>query len=504
MRAFFLAVSLLAAAPLRAAVVPSDAPLADWRTAQIPEAMQEALRGAGYGLRDDGRVLDPATREPLTPDQLAAALSRIGLDTQRLSLERLRLILAHSPQTDEDRAAAAALKGNLPDDVAKALAANASLESLRALADGDLSRIVAYFDGTRTAADRQAAAEPVRAGAPGPRAPLPYFDDSERRLGDALRADAAAVIGRDPYGRKVLARLNGADGKPDLPPVVVEDLGGDAAVYDYRRRALVVDRQTLMSSIADGVPAKDRGALERSLASQSALTAYLNAHPAAVASFAASNDVLLVHELTHAWQDRRDPVMQEMSRGTLPAAVVIDYEAEAWMTKNQYLLSKLKSAPGSVADDGELADARKMLADPSVWLQDLRATYDAAASNAMPLDTVRAISEHRLEMARARTVASRDQQEAKALDLAALTRARAELASTQASERERVAKLRDAAFKAQAGAPALLAEYYLNAAIAAQGTVAFDVAITKADDYAVQSGNADLIARVRAAKGRRR
>ena len=303
----------------------------------------------------------------------------------------------------------------------------------------------------------------------------------------------------------VLARLNGPDGKPNLPPIVVEDLGGDVAVYDYRRRALVVDRQTLMSSISDGVPAKDRGALEKSLQSQGAMTAYLNAHPAAVAAFAAGNDVLLVHELTHAWQDRRDPVMQEMSRGALPAAVVFDYEAEAWMTKNQYLLSKLKSAPASVAtNDPELADARKMLFDPDAWLQDLRATYDDAASNAMPLDTVHALQEHRLEMARARAVKTREEQNAKALDLAALTRAQAELASTQASERKRVADLLNATVKAQDGAPALLAEYYMNAAIASKSTVDYDVDLQLADDYAVQSGNAALLARVRSVKGKPR
>jgi hypothetical protein len=502
--AALLVSAAFAGAPLRAAVLAADASLADWRSPPLPDAMRQALSGAGYGLTDDGRVLDPKTREALTPDQLAAALARIGLETQRLALERLRLILAHQPQTDQDRADAAALKGNLPDDVVKALDGGADLARLRSVADGDLSRLVAFFDGSRTQADRQAAAEPVRAGDPGPRAPLPYFSDAERRLGDSLRAAAAADIARDPYGRKVLARLNGPGDKPDLPPMVVGDLGGNVAEYDYRRRALVVDRETLLSSIADGVAGKDRGALEKSLASQNALTAYLNAHPAAVAAFASRNDVLLVHELTHAWQDRRDPVMQEMARGSLPAAVVIDYEAEAWMTKNQYLLSKLKSAPATVGNDPELDDARRMLSDPDTWLQDLRATYDGAASNAMPLDTVHALQAHRLEMARARPVSTREEQTAKALDVAALTRAQAELASTQAAERARVADLRGAAVKAQDGAPALLANYYLNQALDAEKQVDFAVNISKADDYAAQSGDAKLLARVRAAKGRRR
>ena len=498
MKALFLAASLLAAAPLRAAVVPAgDASAADWRQAQLPDAMQGALRGAGYGLLDDGRVLDPKTRASLTQPELAAAVNRINLSTQRLSLERLRLLLAHEPLSDSDRAAAAALKGDLPDDAARALDSKASLADLRALADRDLTQIAAYFDGSRTPAERAEAAAPVQAGVPGPRAPLPYFDPSERSLGDSLRAAAATQVAKDPFGRTVLARLDG-----NIPPIVVENLSGDVAEYDYRRRALIVDQNTLAASVADGVPAKDRGALEKTLASRQALIGFLNAHPQAVAAFASQNDVLLVHELTHAWQDRRDPIMQEMSRDALPAAVVIDYEEEAWLTKNIYLQSKLKHDPESVADDVELSDYRKMSADPRNWLGDLRADYAGAASNAMNLETARAIQEHRLEMARARPVADRDAQSAKSLDLLALTRADKELAAAVEKESARVSELLGGASRDQASSSALLASYYLQSASRAPNNVEFSVRIKKAEEYAVNSGDAALLAKVRAAKGR--
>jgi hypothetical protein len=503
MRALLFAVSLLAAAPLRAAAVAPDAAAADWRKAQLPAAMQEALRGAGYGLQEDGRVLDPKSRLPLTAAELDAALNRIDLSTQRLSLERLTLLLAHEPLADSDRAAAAALKGNLPKDVAMALDSKATVSDLRALADGDLTRIAAFFDAARTPAERAEAALPVTAGAPGPRAPLPYFDASERRLGDALRAAASARIAKDPFGRTVLARLSGADGKPDIPPIVVENLSGGAAEYDYQRRALVVDQDALAASVADGVPSKDRGALEKTLSSRRTLIDYLNAHPDAAAAFAAQNDVLLVHELTHAWQDRRDPVMQEMSRGELPAAVVIDYEEEAWLTKNRYLESKLKREPASVADDVELSDYRKMMADPGNWLRDLRANYAVSASNAMDMETVRAIQERRLELARARPVGDTAAQAAKSQDLFALTRADKELASAVAEERGRVSELIDGTERESASSAALLAGYYLQSALKAPDNVEFSVRIQKAEDYAVSSGDAGLLAKVRAAKGRR-
>jgi hypothetical protein len=508
MRALLLAASLLAAPYARAldaAPAAAVSPAADWRQAGLQDPMKDALRGAGYGLQDDGRVLDPKTRKPLTGAELTEALKRIDLSARRLALERLSLVLAREPMTDADRAAAAALKENLPDDVAKALDSNVGLADLRALTDRDLRGIASYFDGARTPAERAEAAAPVRAGAPGPRTPLPYFEPSERRLGDALRAAAAERLAKDPVGREILARLDGARGEPDLPPIVVETLsGGDVARYDYRRRALVLSSDALIAAAADGVPAKERGTLEKTLASRPALIAYLNAHPKAVAAAAAEYDVLFAHELTHAWQDRRDPVMQEMSRGTLPAAVVIDYEQEAWLIKNQYLRSKLSRDPGSVADDAELADYRKMSNDPSGWLRDLRDNYSAAASNAMELSEARAIQAHRLEMARARAVSSSAAQNAKALDLAALGRAEKELAAADAGERKRVAALVDGARRDAASSDAVLAGYYLQYALGASSTVDFSVRIEKAESYAVKSGDAALLAKIRAAKGRPR
>ncbi|MFI5346344.1 MAG: hypothetical protein ACHQ51_08215 [Elusimicrobiota bacterium] len=503
MRSLLLAALLLTAPALRAAVVSADAPAAaDWKRSQLTDGMQDALRGAGFRLENDGRVLDPKTHDALTPDQLAAALTGINLNTQRLALERLNLALSKTPP---DLAAAQALKDDLPGDVAQALAANKDLSGLRALSEQNLEKIAAYFDGSRTPEERREAAQPVRAGAPGPRVPLPYFDPAEKALGDSLRAAAAQAIGADPFGRKVLARLDGPDGKPDLPPVVVEDLTGAAAVYDYRRRALVVDRQLLMAAITEGVPAKDRGALAQSLASRTALIAYLNKHPEAAAAFAKANDVVMVHELTHAWQDRRDPVMGEMSRGTLPQAMLTDYEIEAWTTKNLYIASLLKRDPGAAVDDFELQDYKQMVLGHDAWVEQLRQTYQADAVNAMDIATAEEIQRLRLDAARRRAANTRDEQTAKAQDLAAMTRAQRELRATGEAQRKRLSRLAgtDAA-QAAKDAPSILAEHYLAVAIASSGPVDFAVAIQKAEEFAVASGDATLLAKVRSMKGRKR
>ena len=110
------------------------------------------------------------------------------------------------------------------------------------------------------------------------------------------------------------------------------------------------------------------------------------------------------------------------------------------------------------------------------------------------------IQKHRLETAKARAVSSSQEQKDKALDLLALGRADKELASADAAERARIAALLDAAKKGKASNAAALAGYYLQSALTASGNADFMVRIGQAETYAAESGDAALIAKVRAAK----
>lgn len=506
MRSLLLIAALVVCAPARAGVVPVDAPkTADWRASGLDDGARDALRGAGYRLQDDGSVLDPETHAALTPDQLAAALSKLGLSSQRLALERLSLLLAKGPLSAEDRAAARALKPALPDDLAKALDRGADAAELKKMADADLGAIAAWFDGSRTADDRKKAAEPVAVGAPGPRAPLPYLSSDEKKAGDALRAASSAALGRDPFGRKILARLDGAGGKPDLPPMLVDDLpAGEIAEYDRARRALVFDRRAAIAAATGLAAPADRSALEKSLGTSAALTAYFAAHPDAAAALAAQNDALLAHELTHAWQDRRDAVGREMARGNLPAALVVDDEVEAWETKNLYVASRLKNDPGAKIDPFELEDFQRMIADRAGWEARLKKTYFDASTAALDLATVAEIQARRTAAVRARAVSDTASQEAKALDLLAASRAAREVDAARDAQTARLKTLGAEADRAARRAPKVLAEHYLAVAESASSQVDAAVALDKADGYAVLSGDADLIAKVRARKGRRR
>lgn len=507
MRSLIIAACLAASAPLRAGEVPADAPVAaDWHKAGLPDGAKEALAGAGYRFEDDGRVLDPETQEPLSSEKLLEAVSRLGLAAQRLALERLDLILSKDTLDAADREAISALKESLPEAVAKAVDARKSAADLRRLVGQDLSRISSYFDAARTMGERRDAAQPVRAAEPGRRVALPYFNESERRAGETLNAAAGTAIARDAFGRTVLARLNGDDGKPALPPVIVSDLpGGAVAAYDYRRRALVVDRATMLMSVTEDAPPQDRAALSKTLASRQALVDHLARHPEAAASFAAKNDALLVHELTHAWQDRRDTLMREMARGNLPQALIIDYEVEAWTTKNLYIHSRLKHDPRARIDVFELEDYTKMNASYAAWEDELKTRYSEAIPDAMEIKTVAAIQVRRLAATRARAASTTQDQTAKALDLLGMTRAERgvqRLSVTQKARHESL--LRDGVAGMRAESAAALAEHYLSAALHAPNPIETSVLLQKAEDFARESGDKELLARVRARKGRSR
>lgn len=506
-RSLLLAACLVAPVPLRAGEVPADVSAsADWRKAGLPDGAKAALAADGYRFEDDGRVLDPETKEPLSSDELGEAVTRLGLSTQRLALERLRLILSKDKLEAADMTAIRSLKGNLPETVAKAVDASASAADLRKLADRDLARISSYFDASRTLGDRRDAAQPVRADGSGRRVSLPYFNESERRAGESLGAAAEKAISKDAFGRTVLARLNDQDGKPAIPPVVIADLdGGNVAAYDYRRRALVMDRTRLLMSVTEDAAPKDRAALSKTLSSRQALVDHIARHPETAASFADKNDALLVHELTHAWQDRRDPVMREMARGNLPQAMLIEYEIEAWTTKNLYIHSRLKQDPRARIDLFELEDYRKMVAKHDEWANGIKMRYGTDIASAMDIPTATAIQRRRIEMARRRSATSADDQTAKSLDLAALTRAGRELQAAEESQRARLEELKtvDSAAAAEESS-SVLAAHYLASAISAPNDIEFTVRIQKAEDFAVMSGDKTLIEKVRSLKGRSR
>jgi len=265
----------------------------------------------------------------------------------------------------------------------------------------------------------------------------------------------------------------------------------------------VLDREGVLASVVATVPPRQASALRASLSTRAALLSYLETHPEAVDAVVKDNDVVLVHEMTHAWQDLRDPVFREISRGNLPDTQPLEYEEEAYKTKNLYIHSKLKNAPATVKMGLEFQDYIAMTRDAGSWRQSLFSDLeDASPSRALPLRSLHDIESERLARAKKRAVTTNEEQRAKALDLMALTRGRRELAELEQAHAPRMAALDIEIAAAQAERHALLASYYLLQARSAQRATDRAVWLDQAERYAQAAGDLSLLDDIRNAKER--
>lgn len=499
---FILAVILaLPSAALAAPAAPTAQ--ADWRRDGVDDRVKAALTSQGWRLEDDGRALDPKTKAPAAKAVLAKAVLDLRQGAQRAALETANLMLASGkPLTPADKQKIETLSADLPPALAAAiLDPKSDMAKVKTMADAALSRVASYFDGDRTLADREAAARPVSAGTPGPRVDLPYYTALEKSVGDKLQSSAQAEIGKDPFGKTALARL-ATNGKTDLPPIVIEDQSGSVvAQYDIRRQVIVLDRAGVLASVVGAAPPRQALALRASLSTRAALMAYLETHPEAVSAVVKDNDVVLVHEFTHAWQDRRDPIFREMARGNIPDVQPLEYEEEAYKTKNLYLRSKLKNDPASVKMNEDFADYVMMTKGVGSWKQGLFDNIEIASpSRALTLQSTHAIEAARHERVRGRAVATSADQQAKALDLQALTRGGRQLAELESAHAKRMAALDPAIENARADSYKHLGSYYLVQALAAARAPDRMTFLDQAGTYAKASGNKALIEEVRKAK----
>ncbi len=164
-----------------------------------------------------------------------------------------------------------------------------------------------------------------------------------------------AFFSRTEAGRELLGRFKDAKGRPDLPKLTVLKMsqrpgdagyGGAAAVYDESSRTVILSHWHVVRQILAGVPAAEREKLGARLSDSRALAEYLRAHPAQRTAVANRVDVTLFHELTHAWQYRRQSLAVESIRGNAPSGIILAREHEAFFGGNRYFHEKLMCIPG--------------------------------------------------------------------------------------------------------------------------------------------------------------
>lgn len=503
MRALLLATLLAPSAAFAGDL--GDGP-ADWTRQEAPLDEEEivGLRKLGFRLEPDGRVLDLELKL-LDAAGLAEARRLLHASDRRRKLERLRAFLATQPpdaplSPEARREALLLADGRLYELLQRPGMTAGALSRMARL---DLNAVARVFDGN-AAKGAVAVAAPDTAPADRPR--FPYLTAAEQQAGEAMRAAAVAQLSRYERGRLILSRLNGRDGAPELPPILVEDTGAGAAMYDPVRRAVVIDREAAVTESMVGVLPVDRAGRRRELARPDALAQALAANPDVARRLMEKNDVLVAHELTHAWQDRRDSIWRRMRKGHIPQAVPFEYEEEANLEKNLYIHDVLRSNPGASIDPTEFDDYQLMLARYGRWLQALRQTYGVDNNSAVrDLREIGDALRARRDSVRNAPAQTDKETRQKAALLLEMQRGEQAIVDLQAAHAARIRTSQTGPIAAaNREQNSVLARHFLEVTAATTSGTDRAVALDKARRYAEASGDAALIERVQSLMGRHR
>jgi hypothetical protein len=178
-------------------------------------------------------------------------------------------------------------------------------------------------------------------------------------------------ISDDAYGCTLLSFFQPHQRLGALPLIGVGELSADVAEYDFMSHAITLDSRFLLAEIIADANPQDRADLASKIRCTQELVSYLQSNPRVVRRLAVKNDALLIHEIVHALQDQRRD-----SDG--PTA---EDELEAWVVKNLYIHSRLKSDPQASLDEFELTDYQMMVGNFSDWSRKLMARYRPALKN---------------------------------------------------------------------------------------------------------------------------
>ncbi len=497
---------VLLLAPAAGAAAPSA--LYDDRPHPLSDDLRTDLLFQGYRFEaSTGHVLSPDTHKPLTVAQLDDLKRQLAADYRRDGLERIAaLVDAENPAKPLDpgarlRAERIAEAEGVPPRLARDLrSARLLAGAVSAEADRDYLRSARVFDAQRPLSDFQARAVPLASPPPQP-APPPYFDASERALGRLLQQATQARLSLNPVGAELLAHFRDASGALRLPRMVVLPIESDAAAT-YAGGEIALSQKAVVSAIVRAAPSARRAALRAGLADSRALTRYLLAHPAALKAFLSRNDYTVAHELTHAWQSRRDPLFAEIDRGNFPYSDYVEQEQEAYLVEMRYVYEKLKANPAALdGDPDELDLYRRFAFDLDGWRGQIDQLYlEQDPQSAATLPTGEQMQAERVKAARRLSTLGSWWRRVESLKLLGLAQGSAEEEAYRARADGLLDRFRKTEYPAiQKDSPALLARAFLAAARADRGMARAED-LDDAARYADASADASLIAAVRSAK----
>ncbi len=350
------------------------------------ERYRENILLVGYRFDEkEGTILSPETKGPIRVPEAEELVAAIAAGLRHAALERLNYLLSRQKAGEpipekvlaEARQIAESERVPLPESLLKALkgaqkAPGAlTLEVARAYIES-----TRYWDGAMTPRERFEASQPVVVG--GSKEPFrsPYFDETEKRLGELLREELAAHLAKNTAGKELLDKLRGPEGKRPLPGVLVLKLDANkTGVYDESMRAIVLSHAQLVGGLVKRVPERERKALSERLQDPKALTEYLSQNPEARSAFVKDNDTILFHELTHAWQARRGRLIVEQERGNVPGMNLLENEHEAFLSEARYFHHKLLKDETAADSQDELDNYLGLLNDFDRWRDNITHSY---------------------------------------------------------------------------------------------------------------------------------
>lgn len=378
----------------------------------MTNAAWTALIFTGYRQEGDCRLLDPKQRTPLTRLELMDLERRLRGTTGGSAVEELLVRLAkEDPSRPPSPAVLARMKElegrgeKLPENLRRALAdPRLTAGDLRGKAESLYGGMLRAWDGSRSWADLTEGALPPVEGYSVPGPGKGRIESWESSVGDAFSAEFQGLFSKTASGRELLGRFKDRSGRLDLPKMTVlkmsqtpggDGYGGALAVYHSESRTVVLNHWYVVAQILASAKPAEREALGARLADSKALAAYLKANPAARAAVADRMDATVFHELTHAWQYRRQDLAVEEARGNAPGGIVLAHEHEAFFAEYRYLHEKLMRDPSAALRTAELPSYLALLNDPEGYRDLITASYQKTIPGSTDFKTLEELQKER-------------------------------------------------------------------------------------------------------------
>lgn len=367
----------------------------------------------GYRLQDSTcRILDPEKHQPVTRIEVLGFERRIGDSRGFTALEELLVALKHADPNKPPSAAVLARLAELeargeklPESILRAFADRTlTAGALRGRAEGTYAEALRAWEGSRGLKDLADAALPPVSGYNVPALRKGRIEAWEQVIGDGFSSDMQALFSRTEAGRELLGRFKDAKGRPDLPKMTVLKMsqrpndagyGGAAAVYDETSRTVILNHWFVVGQILAAAAPAERAKLGAQLVDSRALAEYLRAHPAARAAVADRVDVTLFHELTHAWQYRRQTLGVETMRGNAPSGIILAHEHEAFFGMYRYLHEKLMRDPDAAVRSPDFGGYLAMMNDPEKYRDQITRQYQAGIAASTDFKTLEQVQAER-------------------------------------------------------------------------------------------------------------